>query len=168
MIAQVIDQLIVAYTFQAAMGWISGGSNSSNSGQSFAVPSYRPSGFDGGGYTGHGGKYEPAGVVHRGEFVFTKEATSRIGVSNLYRMMRGYASGGYVGAGGAPAGVFAGGVNVYAPVSVTTQQTGNNLQQGNSDSVGKAYQQVVNRSVQDGIAKALRPGGLIWNATNRR
>lgn len=89
-------------------------------------------------------------------------------MSNLYRMMRGYASGGYVGAGGAPAGVFAGGVNVYAPVSVTTQQTGNNLQQGNSDSVGKAYQQVVNRSVQDGIAKALRPGGLIWNATNRR
>jgi phage-related minor tail protein len=34
----------------------------------------------GGGYTGSGGKYEPAGVVHRGEFVFTKEATSRIGV----------------------------------------------------------------------------------------
>lgn len=62
MIAQVIDQLIVAYTFQAAMGWISGGSSSSNSGQSFAVPSYRPSGFDGGGYTGHGGKYEPAGL----------------------------------------------------------------------------------------------------------
>ncbi|WP_415581134.1 hypothetical protein, partial [Escherichia coli] len=23
------------------------------------------------------GKYEPAGIVHRGEFVFTKEATSR-------------------------------------------------------------------------------------------
>lgn len=118
--------------------------------------------------TGHGGKYEPAGVVHRGEFVFTKEATSRIGVSNLYQMMKGYASGGYVGAGGGPAGAFAGGVNVYAPVSVTTQQTGNDQQQGNTDAVGKAYQQVVNRSVQDGIAKALRPGGLIWNATNRR
>ncbi|EGG2423917.1 phage tail tape measure protein, partial [Escherichia coli] len=54
-------------------------------------------GFAGGGFTGTGGKYEPAGIVHRGEFVFTKEATSRIGVGNLYRLMRGYAEGGYVG-----------------------------------------------------------------------
>ncbi|MEC3779680.1 phage tail tape measure protein, partial [Escherichia coli] len=28
-------------------------------------------GFAGGGFTGTGGKYEPAGIVHRGEFVFT-------------------------------------------------------------------------------------------------
>lgn len=30
-----------------------------------------------GGYTGDGGKYEPAGQVHRGEFVFDKETTSK-------------------------------------------------------------------------------------------
>lgn len=54
-------------------------------------------GYATGGYTGSGGKYEPAGVVHRGEFVFTQEATNRIGVGNLYRMMRGYATGGLVG-----------------------------------------------------------------------
>lgn len=64
-----------------------------------------------GGYTGSGGKYEPAGVVHRGEFVFTKEATQRIGVDRLYAMMnegkargsapRGsYASGGHVSGAG--------------------------------------------------------------------
>lgn len=53
--------------------------------------------FADGGYTGDGGKYQPAGVVHAGEFVMTKEATSRIGVGNLYKMMRGYANGGYVG-----------------------------------------------------------------------
>ena len=55
-----------------------------------------------GGYTGDGGKYEPKGVVHGGEFVFTKEATNRIGVGTLYRMMRGYADGGYVGGGSMP------------------------------------------------------------------
>ncbi len=55
------------------------------------------------GIYGDGGKYEPAGIVHRGEFVFTKEATSRIGVGNLYRLMRGYAEGGYVGGAGSPA-----------------------------------------------------------------
>ncbi len=53
----------------------------------------RTSIFATGGFTGTGGKYEPAGIVHRGEFVFTKEATSRIGVGNLYRLMRGYAEG---------------------------------------------------------------------------
>lgn len=64
--------------------------------------------FAEGGYTGDGGKYQPAGVVHAGEFVMTKEATSRIGVGNLYRAMRGYADGGLVGssplAGGANGG----------------------------------------------------------------
>ncbi len=59
--------------------------------------------FAAGGFTGTGGKYEPAGIVHRGEFVFTKEATSRIGVGNLYRLMRGYATGGYVGTPGSMA-----------------------------------------------------------------
>lgn len=33
--------------------------------------------FAEGGYTGDGGKYEPAGTVHKGEFVFTKEQTAR-------------------------------------------------------------------------------------------
>ncbi|MBI6340233.1 phage tail tape measure protein [Proteus sp. PR00224] len=54
-----------------------------------------------GGYTGHGGKFEPKGIVHGGEFVFTKEATAKLGVGNLYRLMhaaQGYASGGVVGA----------------------------------------------------------------------
>jgi len=53
-------------------------------------------GYDDGRFTGDGGKYDPAGIVHKGEFVFTKEATSRIGVDNLYKMMRGYSDGGYV------------------------------------------------------------------------
>ncbi|SQA85926.1 Phage-related minor tail protein [Citrobacter freundii] len=96
MIVSVINQLLVAYAIQSAMGWVSGGAKAPTSGQSFGVPSYRPPGYDVGGYTGHGGKYEPAGIVHRGEFVFTKESTSRIGVSNLYRLMRGYARGAWL------------------------------------------------------------------------
>lgn len=62
-----------------------------------ATGGFQGAGFAGGGYTGDGGKYDPAGVVHKGEFVFTKEATQRIGTKNLYRMMRGYANGGQVG-----------------------------------------------------------------------
>ncbi|MFP4732437.1 phage tail tape measure protein [Pasteurella multocida] len=40
-------------------------------------------GFAGGGYTGNGGRYDPAGIVHRGEFVFNKSATSRLGTGFL-------------------------------------------------------------------------------------
>lgn len=40
-------------------------------------------GFATGGYTGSGGKYDIAGVAHRNEYVFSKEATSRLGVGFL-------------------------------------------------------------------------------------
>jgi phage-related minor tail protein len=125
--------------------------------------SYIGVGF-GGGYTGSGGKYEPAGVVHRGEFVFTKEATSRIGVGNLYRMMKGYATGGLVGGGTGPASTF----RCQCVCPVTVENASGAQQQNDGDRLGKAYQQVINKSVNDGIAQAIRPGGLIWNATNRR
>lgn len=56
-------------------------------------------GYASGGYTGDGGKYQPAGVVHRGEYVITKEATSRLGIGFLNHLNygRGYATGGAVG-----------------------------------------------------------------------
>lgn len=47
------------------------------------------SGFSTGGYTGNGNKYAPAGIVHRGEYVMTKEATSRLGVGWLDRLNYG-------------------------------------------------------------------------------
>ncbi|EFK20190.1 phage tail tape measure protein, lambda family, partial [Escherichia coli MS 21-1] len=83
--------------------------------------------FATGGFTGTGGKYEPAGIVHRGEFVFTKEATSRIGVGNLYRLMRGYAEGGYVGGAGSPAQMRrAEGINFNQNNHVVIQNDGTN------------------------------------------
>ena len=57
-------------------------------------------GFANGGYTGAGPASAVAGVVHGGEYVFSKRATDRIGVGNLdamHNQARGYASGGYVG-----------------------------------------------------------------------
>lgn len=55
--------------------------------------------FDGGGYTGSGGKLDPAGIVHKGEYVFDADSTRRLGVGFLTRL-RGYADGGYVGSSG--------------------------------------------------------------------
>ncbi|HCJ3406738.1 TPA: phage tail length tape measure family protein [Klebsiella pneumoniae] len=46
-------------------------------------------GFSSGGYTGPGGKYQPAGVVHKGEYIFDQASTNRIGVSNLEALRNG-------------------------------------------------------------------------------
>ncbi|MCT7103995.1 hypothetical protein M1702_24950, partial [Salmonella enterica subsp. enterica serovar Poona] len=59
--------------------------------------------FDGGGYTGPGGKYEPAGIVHKDEYVMPQEAVRYWGVETFATMQkvsqRGYSSGGLVGGG---------------------------------------------------------------------
>ena len=59
-------------------------------------------GFATGGYTGDGGKYTPAGIVHKGEYVITKEATTRLGRGfldhlNYGSVRHGFANGGGVG-----------------------------------------------------------------------
>ncbi|MFS2037821.1 tape measure protein [Agrobacterium tumefaciens] len=58
--------------------------------------------FADGGYTGDGGKYQPAGVVHKGEYVFDQAAVKAAGgpaaMEAMRRGLKGYADGGYVGA----------------------------------------------------------------------
>src|SRR5690606_1640277 len=39
--------------------------------------------FDEGGYTGPGGKYQPAGIVHAGEYVINAESTKKLGLGFL-------------------------------------------------------------------------------------
>ena len=51
-------------------------------------------GFADGGYTGAGGKYQPAGVVHAGEFVFSADSVRRLGLSALDNL-HSIASGGF-------------------------------------------------------------------------
>lgn len=67
-------------------------------------------GFAQGGFTGRGGKFDPAGIVHKGEFVvpkqFVNQSTGMPSPSFLAQLqngMRGFAMGGFVGTA-APAG----------------------------------------------------------------
>ena len=64
--------------------------------------------FDTGGYTGDGGKYEPAGIVHRGEVVLPQEVVKRDWgmLASRYGNLPGFAGGGVVGhfSSGADAG----------------------------------------------------------------
>lgn len=75
--------------FGAFTGGLGGGGNS------FAGSFLKAVGFAGGGFTGSGGKFQPAGVVHAGEYVFDAQSTRRLGVGFLDGL-RGFANGGYV------------------------------------------------------------------------
>jgi hypothetical protein len=96
---KVADKLLDVALNAAFDGLFSGGGGGGN----FLKAVGKAFGYAEGGYTGPGGKYTPAGVVHKGEYVMDAETTRRIGVRNLDAMragMRGYANGGLVG--GAP------------------------------------------------------------------
>ncbi|QHI17061.1 phage tail tape measure protein [Acinetobacter haemolyticus] len=90
-----------------------------------AIQAATPKGFANGGYTGHGGKYEPAGVVHKGEGVLTQEEVKALGGPQGFEdlrksIRRGYATGGLVAdthrvGMGAVNAINSGGGNVIQP-----------------------------------------------------
>ena len=122
-LSNVLDQILTKLANKAIDGLISGmfggsggfnlfsslglGNGSSFGGSSSGSYSLGAGGYSGmgpffasGGFTGAGGKYDPAGIVHRGEYVFSAASVNRIGLGNLDAMHRqslpGYAAGGYV------------------------------------------------------------------------
>lgn len=117
--------------------------------------------FASGGYTGAGGKYEPAGIVHKGEVVFSQDDVSRLGgVGRVEQMrLRGYANGGIVGA--SPSGsVSSGGVvigDIIVPVS------GGGKSEGVSDKqTGQLLGGIVRAAVNDALVVEMRPGGRLY------
>ncbi|ASN67618.1 putative tail tapemeasure protein, partial [uncultured Caudovirales phage] len=102
----VIEDLIRIQVRQAAagflgsaFGFLTGGSQALGQGTMTGFSeTITSSGFSGGGYTGDGGKFEPKGVVHGGEFVLRKEVVAQPGMRNYLEGLnvRGYASGGFV------------------------------------------------------------------------
>lgn len=182
MILQVINQMLVAYAVQAALGWAGMGSASKGAGNN---PGSVPMGLKSlsshavGGYTGDGDKYEPAGIVHRGEFVFTKESTSRIGTDNLYALMRGYANGGAVGGPsmsrapmfGLTGGSGAGGVAVDLSgmnIVVQGQQQQQNGSPQQNQAISQAAKNEVIAIVSQQLDRALGQSGRITTAIQKK
>lgn len=123
-------------------------------------------GFASGGYTGDGGKYTPAGVVHRGEYVITKEATSRLGIGFLNHLNygRGYATGGAVGSipstGYRP---MAGGsisvkvINNGEPVNASVEQRQRN---GETEITVELIRKIARSETNGIISNNMRSGGV--------
>jgi lambda family phage tail tape measure protein len=191
MAAQALVTSSIMQTITGVVGGLAGGIGGAASGVSGAAGSASTGAmglstnfraYDLGGYTGAGGKYEEAGIVHRGEFVMTKEATERIGVDNLYGMMRGYADGGLVSAAPVAAGGSLGVRPTTASQPVSSNALGNgsplvnvviNIDgNGNADTQasegwGAFAKQMGNIAAQESqkvINRNLTPGMPIWKA----
>ncbi|CAD7026530.1 tail protein [Pseudorhizobium endolithicum] len=135
-------------------------------------------GFADGGYTGHGGKHEPAGVVHRGEYVMSKRAVERIGVANLEAMHRGalkagYADGGYVGqprlpaANVAPANQNAPQIAISAPVTVNANGGTPEQNADLAKQVSRQMEATMRGVVADELRRQMRPGNMLNNGRSR-
>lgn len=154
-IARIATQLLLVKAIESTISSFGGGS-AGNLFSSFSSAI----GFASGGYTGNGGKYEPAGTVHKGEFVFTKEATSRIGVDNLYKLMRGYANGGVVGSGpGYATGGLVGGSSVNVGGVNVTVQTGLGGGGGND---AKQLESGIRVIIAEEITQSFQQGGTAY------
>lgn len=136
-------------------------------GGTFSFANMFSKGFSGGGYTGDGGKYEPKGVVHGGEFVFTKEATQRLGPENLYRLMRGYASGGLVGGNASSGSGITNGGNVAASAAMVFTIGDINITMGSGQD-SKGMEQGVRQIVNDMFTEALSQNGRIAKFVNEK
>jgi hypothetical protein len=69
--------------------------------------------FSDGGYTGDGGKYDPAGVVHRGEYVVPADVVSSLGVGGVESALYGGGESTTTVAASAPAASISNSVNVF-------------------------------------------------------
>ncbi|WP_426496444.1 phage tail tape measure protein [Klebsiella grimontii] len=130
-------------------------------------------GFASGGYTGPGGKYQPAGIVHKGEYVFDQASTNRIGVSQLEALRNGKPLDATLGRSGFGTGVQ--NVNsdnsrrttVHAPISqefnlqgVTPEQLSATLNQNNRQ---------LSRQLKGELTKEVMiPQGAFGNALKSR
>lgn len=161
---------------QSAIGAFTGSASAPDTSYAPDVSSF----FSSGGYTGDGGKYEPAGIVHKGEGVLSKEDVEKIGgergFNTLQSMIRsgGYANGGYVGSTKASAplvpnmGPTTGVAGGNRQVNVTIYVDKDGSTQTDSPAGWEAFAKEIGDFVDSRIQKAelrgMRSGGLTWKA----
>jgi hypothetical protein len=120
-----------------------------------------------GGYTGDGGKYEPAGIVHRGEYVVNAARVRKPGMLSLLasnqlesvaETLRGFSSGGLVGASipmAVPAPTTAK-MTALSPMSTSMNVTQQFAISSPTGTVSMATQQQIAAAAARGLAAASR------------
>ncbi|HHF0165437.1 TPA: tape measure protein [Haemophilus influenzae] len=174
-IVQMTTKMIIFASLKAAFGGTSFGKFMGFSGGGL-VPELKYTGglvgFDEGGFTGIGGKYTPAGIVHKGEYVITKEATARLGRGfldhlNYGSVRRGFANGGGVGVPRLPTMAYqpksSGNIAVKVinngePMDATVSQQSKN---GQLEITVELVRKIAQAEAGTMLQKNMRPGGLL-------
>lgn len=151
----ILADLAKIYARQALVGLVS------SIGQSFGP---RITGFATGGYTGDGGKHTPAGIVHRGEVVWSQADVKAVGGpkrANAMRPTAGYASGGIVGGGASSSPNNASPtfeININMEGGTVTSQT----QNGNTSQDGMQLVNMIKTVVSQWYNEQSRTGGVVY------
>ena len=158
-LSKMLIKMAIANAMKSALGYADGGIVGGGSTQFDAL-------FSGGGYTGYGGKYEPAGIVHKGEVVFSqRDVRNHGGVAAVERLrLKGYAGGGTVGI--APHLLRNGQVQnaggAVINVTVNMQGGGEDARQEAEEGVKAGMAAAMKQIAAAEIANGLRPRGLIY------
>lgn len=149
-----------------------------------------PQGFADGGYTGNGLKHTPAGIVHKGEVVWSQEDIKRWGGVSVVENMRtsspgGYANGGYVSNNISDViatrrearqfdAINSGRIEKSQPNVIINNYSNEKVETStNSDgdlmvTIGKMLDQKIDAGVDRGIQRNLRQGYPLSNAIKGR
>lgn len=147
-------------------------------------------GFSDGGYTGNGLKHTPAGIVHKGEVVWSQDDIKRWGGVSVVENMRtsspsGYANGGYVSDNTSEAiatrrearqfdAINSGRIEKSQPNVIINNYSNEKVETStNSDgdlmvTIGKMLDQKIDAGVDRGIQRNLRQGYPLSNAIKGR
>ncbi|MFD2641859.1 phage tail tape measure protein [Pseudomonas japonica] len=189
---QAASGLLSSIAGTALGAWFGGGGTAASTGASGAAGAAGSGGFDyglgsassgmtytptfsDGGYTGEGGKYDPAGIVHAGEFVLRREVVSQPGMLDYLETLnsRGYSDGGLVTSLPIPrqissASTSGTSIQVSASVSVNTQDTSGQGGELNPALLQQNMQKQMQAAAERAVADSWRPGGVSYRNVNRR
>ena len=130
--------------------------------------------FDRGGYTGSGGRLEPAGIVHRGEVVWSQSDVARYGGAAIVERMRlgypGYADGGTVGQAKQALGAMGNDNRMYAPISVSVQGSSGDpaTDRAYIEQMGAQLRSEMAAVYKEQESRSLQTNGALWKAGVRR
>lgn len=160
-ISKMIIKMMILNAVKAAFGGFSGGGTEVNGNATYGMGTWAT-----GGYTGDGGKYTPAGIVHRGEYVITKEATARLGKGYLDYLnygTRGFASGGGVAVPNVPMpNVSSSGASSnQVSININIDQNGNTESQTDTTEQAKELGKTIEAKVLEVLVKQHRAGGML-------
>lgn len=140
-----------------------------------------------GGWTGNGGKYDPAGIVHAGEYVMPQEVVRAVGVKNLMALhksaLQGFADGGFVGSVPSSAIPSAANrnmpeqsvanyandnsaINIHAPITVNANGGTPEQNADLAKKTAREMEKTMRSVVVDELMKQQRPGNILNRGRN--